>query len=165
MTEYFFGYFLRFTIAHSTLTLVFMNRKQRIFTLTLDRMINGGQAIGTHESGRKVLVWGGLPGEKVIARETKRRSSYSEAIVEDVVSPSAERTEARDESYLSTSPWQIMSFAAEQTYKSQLIQDAFRHHSIGIDTPNMVSDGELYGYRNKVEFSWYGHEVNGVEKQ
>jgi len=39
--------------------------------ITLDRIIGGGQTIGTLENGKKCLVWGGLPGEKVQVQVTR----------------------------------------------------------------------------------------------
>ena len=70
-------------------------------TLTLDRMIGGGQAIGTLESGKKAMVWNGLPGETVTVQPTKRKSSFIEGIVTDIENPSKDRVEPVDpESYL-----------------------------------------------------------------
>jgi len=124
----------------------------------LDRIIGGGQAIGTLESGKKCLVWGGLPGETVRVQLTKKKSSFVEGIVTEVITPSPERIAPHDpDSYLSTSPWQIMDFAAESHYKSALIEEAFELHDIVLPAPITVwSDGSEYEYRNKIEYSfWY----------
>ena len=129
--------------------------------VTLDRIIGGGQSIGTLESGKKALLWGGLPGETVTAQVTRKKSSFVEGYVTEVEKASAERIEPQDPgSYLSTSPWQIMKFEAESHYKSALIEEAFELHDIVLPAPITVwSDGIEYGYRNKVEFSfWYDTE-------
>jgi 23S rRNA (uracil1939-C5)-methyltransferase len=129
-----------------------------VVSVALDRIIGGGQTIGTLEDGKKCLAWGGLPGEKVTVQLTKKKSSFVEGYVIEVVKPSKERTEPRDAgSYLSTSPWQIMKFAAEEHYKSALIEEAFELHDIVLPSPIGVwSDGREFEYRNKVEFSfWY----------
>lgn len=135
-------------------------------TVTLDKIVGGGQTLGTLEDGRKIFVWGGLPGETVEVIVTKKKSKYAEGIVTNIVTASAERVEPHDpESYLSTSPWQLMSFEAEQTYKAALITEAFELH--GVELPHKVeiaTDGNEYNYRNKVEFSWYGREENGEEQ-
>ena len=39
--------------------------KQTLETVRLDKIVGGGQAIGTLADGRKAFVWGGLPGELV----------------------------------------------------------------------------------------------------
>lgn len=124
----------------------------------LDKIVGGGQALGTLNTGKKVFVWGGLPGETVSFTVTKKKSSMLEGVVTEVITASKERIAPVDpDSYLSTSPWQIMSFEAEQHYKSQLIVDAFTLHEVTLPAPiTMYSDDTLYGYRNKVEFSWWG---------
>lgn len=125
--------------------------------ITLDRIVGGGQAMGTLADGRKAFVWGGLPGEKVEIQITKKKSKLVEAVVTNVIEASAERVTPTDpESYLSTSPWQIMGFDAEQHYKSALIEEAFELHDIVLPSAiDVYSDEHTYEYRNKVEFSWW----------
>lgn len=127
-------------------------------TVVLDRIIGGGQAIGTLESGKKAIVWGGLPGETVEFKTTKSKKNFVEGIVTSVMAASKERIDPLDdESYLSTSPWQIMTFAAEQHYKAALIEEAFELHDIVLPAPITVYSNDVTSrYRNKVEFSWYG---------
>jgi len=128
-----------------------------IVSVKLDKIVGGGQALATLESGQKLFVWGGLPDETVKVRITKKRSKLAEGVVVEVIEPSPWRILPRDpESYLSTSPWQIMTFDAEQHYKSALIEEAFELHDIVL--PNRIevySDSKQYEYRNKVEFSWW----------
>ena len=132
-------------------------KRQILETLTLEKIVGGGQALGTLADGRKCFVWGGLPGETVTVCVTKKKSHFVEAIVEEVISPSPDRIQPRDpDSYLSTSPWQIMPLEVEQTYKAQLIDDAFALHNVTLPAAiDIYCDNVAYGYRNKVEFSWY----------
>lgn len=127
-------------------------------TLSLDKVVGGGQTIGTLADGRKALVWGGLPGEEVEIQITKKKSRFVEGVVAQVLAASDERIEPLDPtSYLSTSPWQIMDFAAEQHYKAALIEEAFELHDIVLPNPiEVYTDGQTVHYRNKVEFSWFG---------
>lgn len=126
--------------------------------LTLEKIVGGGQALGTHADGRKVFVWGALPDETVTAQLTKKKSTYAEGSIVEVLTASTDRIEPKDPaSYLSTSPWQIMSFEAEQRYKAALIEEAFELHNIVLPDPiEVYTDGREFRYRNKVEFSWYG---------
>ncbi len=128
-----------------------------IVRVTLDKVVGGGQTLGTLEGGRKLFVWGGLPGETVEVQMTKKKSNLAEGVVVEVVTPSTERITPKDEdSYLSTSPWQIMDFSAEQHYKSALIEEAFELHDIVLpESIEVYSDERIYEYRNKIEFSWY----------
>ncbi len=136
-------------------------KRFKIETATLDRIVGGGQALGTLENGKKLFAWGGLPGEVVSVQLTKQKSSFVEGKVVEVHSVSDQRIEPRDPiSYLSTSPWQIMNFEAEQHYKAALIEEAFELHDIVLPEPiEVYTDGVQYEYRNKVEFSWYGDVV------
>jgi 23S rRNA (uracil1939-C5)-methyltransferase len=128
-----------------------------IVEMNLDKIVGGGQTLGSLDYGKKAFVWGGLPGEKVMVQLTKKKSSYVEGIVTEVIEPSADRVTPIDEtSYLSTSPWQIMRFDREQHYKAALIEEAFELHDIVL--PNAIevySDGKETAYRNKIEFSWW----------
>ena len=132
-------------------------KRQSLETIHLDKIVGGGQALGTLADGRKCFVWGGLPGETVTVRITKKKSHFVEAIVEEVILPSPDRIQPRDpDSYLSTSPWQIMPLEIEQIYKRQLIDDAFTLHNVTLPAAiDIYCDNVAYGYRNKVEFSWY----------
>ncbi len=136
-------------------------KRQSFETLTLEKIVGGGQALGTLADGRKCFVWGGLPGETVTVRITRKKSHFVEAVVEEVVSPSSDRIQPRDpDSYPSTSPWQIMPLEVEQTYKAQLINDAFTLHNVTLPVAiDVYCDNVAYGYRNKVEFSWYSESV------
>ena len=123
----------------------------------IDKIVGGGQALGTADDGRKVFVWNGLPGESVEFDISKKKSNYLEGIASNITNPSPERIPPHEpDSYLSTSPWQVMTFNAEQRYKSQLISEAFELHHVEIPESNVYSDEIQFGYRNKLEFSWYG---------
>jgi len=128
-----------------------------IVNAQLDKIVGGGQTLTTLESGRKLFVWGGLPGETVEVQITKKKSKLSEGVVVEVIEPSTERVQPRDEeSYLSTSPWQIINFGAEQHYKAALIEEAFELHDIVLPEPiEIYTDDKQYEYRNKIEFSWW----------
>jgi 23S rRNA (uracil1939-C5)-methyltransferase len=135
-----------------------MNKKVLpIVDVKLDSIVGGGRAIGTLGSGCKIFVWGGLPGEIVNAQITKKKSKLAEGVVTEVLEPSVDRIKPRDtDSYLSTSPWQIMSFEAEQRYKAALIEEAYELHDIVLpDVIEVYSDNKQFEYRNKIEFSWW----------
>lgn len=132
----------------------------------LDKIVGGGQTLGSLDYGKKLFTWGGLPGESVNVQLTKKKSSFVEGIVTEVITPSDERVTPRDEeSYLSTSPWQIMYFDAEQHYKSALIEEAFELHDIVLPKSiEVYSDGREYEYRNKIEFSfWWDKELDQLD--
>ena len=142
-------------------------RKQIFETLRLEKIVGGGQAIGTLDDGRKAFVWGGLPKELVTIRVTKKKSHFVEGIATEIIEESPERITPKDEnSYLSTSPWQIMPMSREQSYKASLIEEAFLLHNITLpEKIKVFSDGVEFNYRNKVEFSWFGDKTDDDEKE
>ena len=120
-------------------------------------IVGGGQTIGQLDNGKKVFAWGVLPGETATIQQTKKRSSYIEAVATQIEATSSERVTPRDgTSYLSTSPWQIMQFSSEKHYKAALIEEAFELHDIVLpEAIDVYSDEREYEYRNKIEFSWW----------
>ena len=141
--------------------------KQIFETLRLEKIVGGGQALGAMNDGRKAFVWGGLPGELVKIRITKKKSHFVEGVVTEVLEKSPERIMPRDEnSYLSTSPWQIMPLSSEQTYKANLIEEAFRLHGVMLpEKIDVFTDGIEFNYRNKVEFSWFGDKTDNGTRE
>lgn len=134
--------------------------------VTLEKIVGGGQTLGVLNDGKKVFVWGGLPDEEVLIRLVKARRSYAEGIVSEVIKSSPNRTSPADpDSYLSTSPWQIYSFTYEQELKSQLIDEAFLLHHVELPSGSELrTDKTEYGYRNKVEFSfWWNNDTNQLD--
>lgn len=128
--------------------------------LKLGNLVPGGQTIATTilESGqvKKVFAWGGLPDEEVEVRVIKKRAGIIEAVVERVLTKSQYRVEPEDKnSYLSTSPWQIMDYDYELEQKASLVQQVFRQHQLEISRPEIVTDRQDYHYRNKMEFTWW----------
>ena len=122
----------------------------------IDKIVPGGQALGTDESGKKIFFWNALPGEVVEDFQiTKNKSHYAEAIALEVANPSKHRVPPQDDCYLSTSPWQIIDYDYELKLKQELVVEIFREHHININIPQIFTDYQDYHYRNKMEYSLY----------
>ncbi len=127
--------------------------------ITIEKMVHGGQGLGTLESGQKIFVWNALPGEKVRARIIKKKRSYVEAIAEEIIVASPERIQPIEENYLATSPWQMMTFAAENTYKKEIVAELFAHEKINLPSHgDVLRDERQWQYRNKMEYSFWGDD-------
>lgn len=134
--------------------------------LKLDKIVGGGQALGTLESGQKAFVWGALPGETAKIQITKSKSKLVEGVAIEIIEPAKNRIQPQDpDSYLSTSPWQIMDFASEQQYKADLIAEAFVMHDVKLPHEIKVeTDGRQFKYRNKIEYSfWVDTDTNELD--
>lgn len=127
--------------------------------VTIQKMVHGGQGLGTLTDGRKVFVWNTLPGETVKVRLIRNKKDYAEGIAEEIVTASVERI-APDEpdSYLATSPWQMISYNAENSFKKAIISETFTREKIELASFEFVSLDESSGYRNKMEWGFWGDE-------
>lgn len=138
-------------------------KKTIIETVKLGPIVPGGQTIGELSDSRKVFVWGGLPNETVRVQLTKLKKSYAEGIVMEVIEASDSRTEPRDECYLSTSPWQIMTPELEVKSKSDLVVESFAQTGVDLSWAEIKGDGKFYNYRNKMEYSlWWDHDTDRI---
>ncbi len=125
----------------------------------IEKLVHGGQGLGTLADGRKVFVWNALPGETVQVRVIKTKKSYAEGIAEVVVKPSAERATPSEENYLATSPWQMMTYAAENKYKRQIVEELFAHEKVELPSVgDVVHDDRQWNYRSKMEYSLWGDD-------
>lgn len=126
--------------------------------VVIEKIVHGGQGMATLEDGRKVFVWGALPGEKVGIRIIKNKKSYAEAITEQVIEASPRRIAPREPNYLATSPLQIVDIATENEYKTQIIEELFVQAHVAIPEFIVQSVGDDWHYRNKMEYSFWGDE-------
>lgn len=124
--------------------------------IRVEKIIPGGYGLANAEDGKKIFLWNALPGEEVAEYNiTKNKSKYTEAVATKIVTTSPHRVAPKDDCFLSTSPWQIMSYDYELNEKRSLITELFREHGINIDTPDIITDGRDYHYRNKMEYALY----------
>ncbi len=139
-------------------------KKPRVITsekIFIEKLVPGGQGIGTREDGKKGFFWNVLPGETVVKFTTvMEKSSYFEAIANETTNTSPHRINPPDECYLATSPWQIMSYDFELKQKEVLLAEVFRQNDITFDEQdfllnNVQTDGKDLFYRNKMEYSLY----------
>ena len=131
----------------------------------LEKIVGGGQALGELADGRKVFVWGALPGEVARIQITNSKKSYAEGIAVEIIESAPNRIEPRDaDAYLATSPWQIMDFDSEQNYKSDLITEAFQLSDITLsEKVEIATDNNEFYYRNKMEYSlWWDNETGKI---
>lgn len=138
--------------------------KKNIQTLSIDKLVHGGQGIGEAQNGKKCFVWGALPGENVEVLVTKARKDYLEGFATKIITKSPDRIEPKEpEIYLSTSPWQILEYKAEAVYKQSILDEAFKREGLNIEWQDFYQDDHEYGYRNKMEYNfWFEKETEEV---
>lgn len=142
-----------------------MARKIKFEVAKFSKLTPGGQALGVLENGKKIFAWGVLPNEVAKIQITKNKSSWCEGFAIEIIEPSKNRIQPLDpESYLSTSPWQVMNFDFEQKSKQDLITESLKQEKIDLQNQDeFYSDNNIFNYRNKVEFSFWFEKYEDSE--
>jgi 23S rRNA (uracil1939-C5)-methyltransferase len=111
------------------------------------------------------LVWfvaGGLPGDIVLAEPVRRRASFVEATVAEIVEPSPERRQPACpvQDRCGGCPWMPLDEALQRSWKQRLIRDAMERIGglKGVESETIRVPSSPLGYRNRVEFTvrWGG---------
>ncbi len=122
----------------------------------IDKFIPGGQSIATLDSGKKAFFWNALPGENVLEYEIlKEKPTYLEALATKIENTSPFRAEPKDAHFVSTAPFEILSYPYELKIKQELVQEQFREQDLSVPLPEILTDQKDYFYRNKAEYSLY----------
>lgn len=117
------------------------------------------EGVSVARSENKVyFVKGGLPGEKVTAKITKKKKSFAEATVVEIYNESPDRIkpECKHFGICGGCSWQNLSYEKQLFWKRDHIVDAFQR--IGKISPgeifNTMPAKKIFEYRNKMEFSF-----------
>jgi len=95
--------------------------------------------IFTGLSGIKVFLWNAIPGETVSKFQiTTQKPHLIEGIALTLETTSSSRIEPKDQQYLSTSPWQILTDEAELEAKSNILTSLFKHLAASTDINNSL---------------------------
>src|SRR2546421_6824527 len=92
--------------------------------LRIDSLAYGGHGVARVD-GYVVFVQGGVPGDLVRAAVTKRKRSYAEARLVELVEPSPERIEPR--AAHPGAPWQVLPYERQLAEKERQAREASRH--------------------------------------
>ncbi len=126
-----------------------------LLTLDIESLDLEGQGIAHHE-GKVVFTEGALPGERVLARVTRRKPSFDKAKVERVLRPSSQRTRPPCPHFgvCGGCAMQHLEPAAQMAVKQRALEDALAH--IGKVRPGQILpalQGPTFGYRHRARLS------------
>jgi 23S rRNA (uracil1939-C5)-methyltransferase len=146
-----------------------MPKNQILENITIDKLIFWGKWLGVAPDGRKVIITGGcIPGSVVNVRVLKERKSHYEGQELDVVKKSPLEVPLLPGHQLyGGAKWLTIGYEDQLRIKEWQVREAFHH--LGEFTSDtiwhpIIASPEVYGYRNKVEFSWgkYISEREGI---
>ncbi|MFP4527417.1 MAG: 23S rRNA (uracil(1939)-C(5))-methyltransferase RlmD [Candidatus Kapaibacterium sp.] len=133
------------------------NKKNTFVELEIESIGFEGIAIARNE-GMVYFVKGGVPGDRVIAKELRKRKKYREAQVEEIIAPSPDRIDAPCRYFgpCGGCTWQNLKYSKQLEWKRRHVEDAFTR--IGkiedVEYLETLPSPKQYEYRNKMEFSF-----------
>lgn len=134
-------------------------RPQQEIEIDIDTIGFEGIAVGRLD-GLVHFVAGALPGERVRARITGSKKRFKQAEVVEVLRASPDRRTPPCPHFgvCGGCKWQHLAYEEQARWKRQHVIDAFeRLGQIPVDVVHpTLSSPEIYGYRNKMEFSFGG---------
>ncbi len=125
--------------------------------LRIEKFADRGKSL-TRVDGYVLFIESGVPGDRVRICVTKRKASYAEARIVQLLEPSPLRTAPRCR-YFGTCggcKWQHVHYEAQLEAKRQRVYEALVHHGgfDGVSVRPTLPSPRIYGYRNKMEFSF-----------
>ena len=128
----------------------------REITLEFKKIVGEGKALGRSE-GKVVFCYGVLPEETARVRTTFEKKNFAEAELIEIITPSPKRVPAKEDHYLSCSPWQVMDYAFQCETKKGMIEDLlYQTTKETIRLDKFYGAKEIFGYRTKIEYSFTG---------
>jgi 23S rRNA (uracil1939-C5)-methyltransferase len=125
--------------------------------------------VNEDQVGKKVFVQGALPEETVEIEVLHEKSKFVDAVVTKVLEPSPIRVAPKDpDTYLATSPWQVLPIEEEEKVKKALIVEAFRLGGIDLlKEPKFNSSPAQWEYRNKYTYTFTGtgYQFAAIERK
>lgn len=134
-----------------------MLKKGAELELIVEKFADRGKSL-TRVDGYVLFVEGGVPGDRARVRVVKRKKNYAEGRIVELLEPSPLRTEPRCR-YFGTCggcKWQHVRYEAQLEAKRQSVYEALVHHGgfEDVEVRPTLPSPRLYGYRNKMEFSF-----------
>ncbi len=131
-------------------------RRGDTVSLTIDDLAFGGEGVGRVD-GYVVFVAGSVPGDRVRVRLDQARGRFGRGVIESVEVPSAHRVEAPCPYFgrCGGCRLQHVDYPAQLAFKTKQVADVLERLGDvrGFEQRPIVGAPEVYGYRNKMEFT------------
>ncbi|MES0362586.1 MAG: 23S rRNA (uracil(1939)-C(5))-methyltransferase RlmD [Desulfobacteria bacterium] len=132
-------------------------KKGQILELKIEKLIHGGRGLA-RVNGLAVFVERAVPGDEVRARVFKKKKNHAEARVLEVMSPSPYRVKppCRYSGVCGGCTWQFLDYEKQLFFKREHVIESLEHigQLTDIRVHPVVPSEKVFGYRNKMEFSF-----------
>ncbi|MBF0468029.1 MAG: 23S rRNA (uracil(1939)-C(5))-methyltransferase RlmD [Desulfamplus sp.] len=131
-------------------------QKRKTTELKILDLAFGGMGIAKPD-GFPVFVDRTLPGDRVVARITRKKKKYAQATLIEIIEPSPVREKApcTYADHCGGCRWQALPYEEQLKYKKQHVIDSLEHIGLlkGIEVKDVIRSEKTFGFRNKMEFS------------
>lgn len=135
------------------------NKKEELIELQIESIGFNGVSVAKQD-GLVYFVNGGVPGDIVRAKIYKKKKSYVECSIEEVLSFSRDRVEplCAHFPYCGGCTWQNYNYERQIFWKAKHVEEAFqRLHKVEVNKYEpILKSPRVFNYRNKMEFSFSG---------
>ncbi len=131
-------------------------KKRKAYELDIIDLAFGGKGLAKPD-GFPVFIDRCLPGDRVLAKITKKKKSWAEGKLIQVIKESALRQQGRCRycNYCGGCKWQQLSYPRQLEYKKRHVVESLEHIGKlkGIQVNDTIGSDPIFEYRNKMEFS------------
>ena len=132
-------------------------KPRSIVELDIEKVAFGGKGIA-YVDELVIFVENSLPGDRVRAKIRKKKKNYAEAFPVELLQPSALRREAPCSHFGTCGgcKWQNVEYDQQLLFKKAHVAESLSHIG-GVDAAVLhdpIPSPDLFGYRNKMEFSF-----------
>lgn len=137
-----------------------MKKHEVVNNIKIYKLIFGGKWLGLAPDGKKIIISGWvIPGSIINLRILKERKNYYEGQMLDEVKKSPLEQKLPDHFQVyGGCKWLPIDHNEQLRIKEEQVSEAFYHlrdYTTETNFHPIVASPEIYGYRNKVEFSWW----------
>jgi 23S rRNA (uracil1939-C5)-methyltransferase len=131
-------------------------KKNQSITISVNSVAYGGKGVARLDNF-VIFVRDALPGQRLKVKIIKKKSSFAEAIIEEIITQSPDYIDPKCVYFNECGgcTFQNLRYSAQLKIKKQQIEDVYTHLTkltyVKILEP--LASPEIWGYRNKMEFS------------
>jgi 23S rRNA (uracil1939-C5)-methyltransferase len=131
-----------------------MNNK--VWTVRIDGLANGGDGVGRAPDGRALFVSGAAPGDLLDVRVTEEHKTYARGVLAQLKEAGPDRVQPPCPAFIAGCggcSWQQLSAPAQNTAKVKFLRDALQRIGGFADAPvdGVLAPADGYHYRNKAQ--------------
>jgi len=131
-------------------------KKRKAYEFEIIDLAFGGKGLAKPE-GFPVFIDRVLPGDKVLAKVTKKKKNFAEARLIEFLekSPAREKSRCEYASYCGGCKWQELPYEKQLEYKKNHVIESLEHIAKlnDVQVNDVKASEDIYNYRNKMEFS------------